>query len=375
MSKPAADLLALSMIVKDEAKTIERTLRSVKPYVDRWIIADTGSTDETRDVVRRAMKGVPGEVVEIPFTDFSTTRNAALDRCGKAAEFILWLDAEDVLDGGPALRAFLAREAQRREPDREAYYLRVESGIRWSSARVFRSRAGWRFKGAVHEVLVHPDRPPPVHRVPDVLVRHDRTGESAERTRRRWERDLVLLEGALGKDPADTRSAFYLAQTLSCLDRKEEAIAAYRRRAAMGGWNEEVYQSRMSIADLTAAIRPWNEALPLYLEAHATAPHRAEPLHAVALHYNAEAQHALALIFARRGADLALPVDDQLFVDEEVYRWKLADLVGSSAYWVGEYEMGEAAARAALRHRPDDPRLQKNLGYYLDRKKTPKKAR
>jgi glycosyltransferase involved in cell wall biosynthesis len=64
------DLLTLKMIVKDEAATIARTLRSVKPFVDRWIIADTGSTDATIEVVRRAMEDVPGELVTIPFTDF-----------------------------------------------------------------------------------------------------------------------------------------------------------------------------------------------------------------------------------------------------------------------------------------------------------------
>ena len=37
--------ITLCMIVKDETHVIERCLRSVAPFVDRYDITDTGSTD------------------------------------------------------------------------------------------------------------------------------------------------------------------------------------------------------------------------------------------------------------------------------------------------------------------------------------------
>jgi hypothetical protein len=84
------------------------------------------------------------------------------------------------------------------------------------------------------------------------------------------------------------------------------------------------------------------------------------------MHYDGLGQHALTFLFARRGAELPLPLRDTLFVDEEVYAWKLADLVGASAYWIGEHAIGEAAARRASEARPSDERLAKNLSYYTD---------
>lgn len=363
-------LLGLTMIVKDEARTIERTLASVKPHIDAWLILDTGSTDDTREVAARAMEGVPGEVREAPFIDFSTTRNHAIDLLGDRTEFFLWLDADDVLRGGDAIRRFLARERRLSGPDREAYYVRVDVGIRFDSARIARTSAGWRFRGAVHEVLMGPDRPPPSHRVPDAMIDHFADQVSGERSRARWERDVGLLSGAIARDPNDARSAFYLAQTFLWLGRLAEAEAAFRRRVDLGGWSEEVYQSKVGLADVAARRGDaFSEVLTRYLDAHAFAPHRAEPLHAIALHYNARGEHALSLLFARRGYEMPLPVKDTLFVDEEVYRWKLADLVGTSAYWVGEYALGEEAARKAVRAMPNDPRLKKNLEFYLARKK------
>ena len=362
------------MIVKDEAATIEKTLASIKPFLDRWIILDTGSTDDTRERVARAMEGVPGAIHEAPFIDFATTRNHALDLCGDETEFILWLDADDDVAFGTHLRAFLQREQGQTGIDREAYYVRVEASIRFDSARVFRSRAGWRFKGVVHEVLCHPNRQPPLHRVPNVLIRHVPTKVSAERSRQRWERDVTLLARALQQNPSDARSAFYLAQTYAWLGRNQEAEAALKRRIAMGGWYEEVYQSQMQLGLVLEALgRPWREVLETYLEAHATSPHRAEPLHAIAFHYNADKQHALCLLFARRGLEIPLPTQDRLFIDEEVYTWKLADLVGSSAFWVGALDLGEAAARQALRHKPDDARLKANLEHYLEHRRRQKK--
>ena len=362
-------LLTLCMIVKDEAHAVARTLRSAKPHIDRWVIVDTGSTDGTQAIVREVLEGVPGELFEASFVDFATTRNVALDRCGAETEFVMWMDADDVLEGGEALGSFLEGERSKRGADREAYFVRVDTGVRFDSPRILRARDGWRFVGVVHEVLCAPGKLPPTHRVPDALIRHVRTDLSKQRSVKRWERDVALLEGALERDPTDARAAFYLAETLFSLERYEEAIEAFERRVALGGWVEEVYQAKLHRAAAAEVLsKPWPEVLALYLDAHATAPHRAEALHAIAHHYNLSKEHALCFLFARRGYELPLPAGDHLFVDEGTYTWKLADLVGSSGYWIGEYALGEEALRKALRFRPDDLRLKQNLTFYVERK-------
>jgi hypothetical protein len=43
-------LLGLVMIVKNEAHGIRETLESFKPFIDRWTILDTGSTDGTQRI-------------------------------------------------------------------------------------------------------------------------------------------------------------------------------------------------------------------------------------------------------------------------------------------------------------------------------------
>jgi len=48
------------MIVKDEADVLERCFDSCRGLIDRWVICDTGSTDGTQDLIRRALAPTRG---------------------------------------------------------------------------------------------------------------------------------------------------------------------------------------------------------------------------------------------------------------------------------------------------------------------------
>ena len=60
-------LLALVMIVKDEAHTLGNTLLPLLPVIDAWYILDTGSTDGTQGIIRDTLRPVmPGNLLGIP---------------------------------------------------------------------------------------------------------------------------------------------------------------------------------------------------------------------------------------------------------------------------------------------------------------------
>ena len=89
--------LTLAMIVKNEEETLERCLKSVCPFVDEIIIADTGSTDKTKSVAAH----FTDKIFDFEWCDdFSAARNFAF---GKATgDYIMWLDADDVIEGDNA---------------------------------------------------------------------------------------------------------------------------------------------------------------------------------------------------------------------------------------------------------------------------------
>ena len=52
------------MIVKNEAASIVQTIESVKECVDRYCILDTGSTDNTIQLIQSSFGSIPGKVTQ-----------------------------------------------------------------------------------------------------------------------------------------------------------------------------------------------------------------------------------------------------------------------------------------------------------------------
>lgn len=372
-------LLTLCMIVRDEAHGIARTLQSAKPWIDRWCILDTGSTDGTPEIVEQELEDLTGDLHRAPFADFATSRNHLLALARDEQErgyaehptpFLLLLDADDILEGGEALRAWLTAEIDearaKPEPDREAFFVRTRLGpTMFGSARVVRAAEvgpnGWHYEGAMHEVLVHPCGRLPTITIPGATIRHERPAESAERTRARWKRDVDLLTAEIRHDDNSPRAWFYLARTYQSLGNLRVARVSFERRIELGGWPEEVFHAKLGRAQCLDG----DAQIAAFLDAAAFAPHRAEPLIELSNIYRNRGAYRLAFLFAREAHRLPMP-DDVLFVDADAHGWAAADCVAISAWYCGEREIGHAAAREALDKCPPEhrERCARTLAFY-----------
>jgi glycosyltransferase involved in cell wall biosynthesis len=106
--------LALNMIVKNESKIITRLFDSLAGIIDCYCICDTGSTDNTVQLITEyfAARDIPGRVIVEPFKNFEHNRTFALHACKDAAntgdtyaDYILLMDADMVLEKGPQFDA------------------------------------------------------------------------------------------------------------------------------------------------------------------------------------------------------------------------------------------------------------------------------
>jgi len=89
--------LALVMIARDEARCIERCLRSAEALVDEMLVLDTGSVDDTAALAR----GCGATVAHWSWRDdFAAARNAALDLT--SCDWRLVIDADEWIAGGGA---------------------------------------------------------------------------------------------------------------------------------------------------------------------------------------------------------------------------------------------------------------------------------
>ncbi len=84
--------ISLCMIVKNEEGVLGRCLDSVKGVADEIIIADTGSSDATKETAARYTE----QIFDVEWTDdFSAARNASFARA--SMDYCMWLDADDVM--------------------------------------------------------------------------------------------------------------------------------------------------------------------------------------------------------------------------------------------------------------------------------------
>lgn len=331
--------LCLCMIVKDEAAIIERCLRSVRPLISTWVIVDTGSSDGTQDVIRRFFADLPGELHERPWKSFGDNRTEAMQLARGKADYTLVMDADDELAIPPGW--------QLPPLDRDAYHLLLtQRGHSMYRAQLFRSALPWRYEGVLHE---YPTCDQPIRQAklsePRILM-HPDSARSSDPDK--YRKDARILEDALAREPDNTRYAFYLAQSYRDAGLHEQAIAAYRKRATMGGFPEEVWYSLFQVGQIgERAGRPADEVIAAYLTAFDNRPARAEAPCALARYLRMQGRHASAYVFARAAAELPRP-KDLLFLDELVYVARALDEQAMAAHHTGRHAEAARIAQALL---------------------------
>lgn len=283
--------IGLAMLVKDEAETLPETLPAILPAIDAWTIMDTGSRDNTRQVVRKLLADHPGELLERPFDGFGPSRTALLAAARDRSDYTLMLDADHVLHV----------HGDRPDLTADAYLLRIEDAWGGSLPLLTRSDHPFEYRGVAHSYLAS-DQSPTIEPT-DWLTVDGGPGASVEKL----ERDLELLTEEFAKNPNDPRTVFYLAQTHRDLDQPHEAIRFYRLRAEMDGFDEETYYARYQLGVLLSGHVGFAEGADELLKAWRSRPHRVEALRALAAH----AEHV---------ADKYPVPTDRLFVNPADYK-------------------------------------------------------
>lgn len=317
-------MIALTAIIKDEAKVAERWLRSVEGECAAWVIIDTGSTDDTKEVVEReaVRQRVSNRFKHHDWVDFGTNRTISLREAEKpfgvyehVAKWMLILDADEELLGSISYL----------DDEMDAYEIEVRQGnTAWWSVRLLRTGRGWEYVGAAHAV---PERKgtTKVGKIESATIHHHNDGGCKEGRR---ERNRELLEKAVAENPDDPRSWFYLAQECRDAGDKEAACEAYRRRIELVGWDEERWNAMFQRGVL---LEDNDEGIVQLQEAFRFRPARLEALYALMLRYRADQNYeAAAAVGAVAMAFNGGPPSDRLFVNAWMYEQGIQNEFGKA---------------------------------------------
>lgn len=315
------------MIVKNEAHCIEKCLESVKPFIDYWIICDTGSSDNTEEVIRKCLDGIPGEIHNHEWEDFSTNRNKALELAKDKADYIFIIDADDQL---------VAQTNPFQNLDALAYKILFHHGsIQYYRTQLISSTIDCKYVGVLHEYLEIPNGVE-TKTLNGCNIFYGATGARSKNPDK-YLHDAEAFEKALEKDPNNSRNVFYCAQSFRDANRLSKALTYYIKRSEMGGWNEEVYVSLLEAAKLTERIRPFDSPTveAAYLRAFNFYPKRVEALYYLIVYCRNRKFYDKAYFFSRIALSISKPTEG-LFVETACYDWKVNDELAIAAYYVGK---------------------------------------
>jgi glycosyltransferase involved in cell wall biosynthesis len=348
------------MIVRNEARIIRRSLKSVADYIACWVIGDTGSTDETPAIIEDFFRerGIPGELYHFPFENFEQARNEALRRARESAltfDYILLIDADMELQVSDAF--FRDRLTA------PAYSVSQHNSISYWNDRLVRRDTVARYRGVTHEYMEVPAGRERLHGIR--FVDHAEGSSRAEK----YERDTRLLRENLERDPNNVRSWFYLGQTYRDSRQWAEAVKAYQRRVELGGWSEEAWYAQLQVARCMLHQGNENGFVRNALAAWNLRPHRAEPLYDLARFHRDRGENVPATLFAVQGMRIPWPKDDSLFIEDSTYSWGLKEEYAISGYYVPEHIERAATVCDALALSPKVParvrnQARRNLRFY-----------
>ena len=316
--------ICLNMIVKNESKVILRLLNSVLPIIDSYCICDTGSTDNTIELIETFFKekNIIGRIVREPFKDFGYNRTFALNSCIGLpnADYLLLMDADMVLRINPKL----CTQKFRKSLIKDAYYIYQGSDdFFYKNVRILKNNPEYSYWGVTHEYVKLTPNSVLQDFEKDLIFIID-IGDGGSKTDK-FERDIRLLLKGLEEIPNNDRYTFYLANSYFSIDNYEKSIEYYKKRIEIGGWVQEVWYSYYSIGNCYKAMGDYVNAVHYWMEGYQYYPNRIENLYKIVEYYRLKGKNVLSHIFYEL-ADYQRSIDktnDHLFLEKSIYEYKL----------------------------------------------------
>lgn len=334
--------IGLCMIVKNESHIIHESLTATLPLIDTYCIVDTGSTDDTIRKIKSFYEehGVIGEVHERPWKNFGHNRSEALALCDGKMDYILVIDADDLIawEGNGKLDL---QDILRTNPNIVNFKIR-QGDLVYTRMQCFKANDGWKYVGVLHE---YPSNGKPnnktVNAPPTMFMTSRRLGDRSRCTDK-MKRDIAVLLKGVEEEPDNERYVFYLAQSYRDDGQVDKAVEWYTKRYEMGRWYEERYMSAYNIAKLTNS-KEWA------WKAHECNPKRIECLVSYLSYcrgtnkFNRE-----ILAMAVYASTIPKPTDQHLFLENDVYDWKVWDELSIIAFYCGRKDIAKKASEKLI---------------------------
>ena len=344
------------MIVRDEEEVLARCLESVREIADEIIIVDTGSRDRTREIARQFTDRVYSfEWID----DFAAARNFSFSKA--EMDYILWLDADDVLLEEDRQKFLTLKEEL--DPSADVvmmpYHTAFDEAGRpvftYERERLLRRARGFRWQGAVHEVIVPAGKI--VHAAAAVTHRKCRPGDP--------DRNLRIFERQLARgERLDARQQYYYARELAAHGRDREAagwFTGFLERE--DGWVENRIGACLDLAACCRRLGDPERACAALTRSFSFGLPRAEICCALGLHFLEKGRLSEAVYWYQAARHCPPPSADGFCQPDY---WDFIPCMQLCVCFdrLGNREMAVLFHEKAKRLKPENPSVQLNERYF-----------
>lgn len=347
--------ISLCMIVKNEENTIGRCLDSVKDIVEEINIVDTGSSDRTKEVLKKYTK----RIYDFEWVyDFAKARNFAFQQATK--DFILWLDADDVFlpEDQEKLKELKKNLDFTTDSVTMDYNLSTDQhGNVLTSLkrnRLVKRTNHFQWIGAVHEYL----------EVAGTIF-HSNVAVTHKSLHHDTNRNLLIYERQLANNVAfSPRELFYFANELKDHQMYQRAIEYYEKfLLTEKGWVEDNISACSRLADCFFELGDYKKELESILRSFQYDHPRSEFCCRLGFYFLKKKELNAAIFWYKLATEIKLPSHNLSLQYPKFSTW-LPHLQLCVCYdQLGQHKIANEHNEKARQFRPDDPRILQNKKY------------
>lgn len=353
--------ISLCMIVKNEEAQLARCLSSVRGIADEILITDTGSTDATKEIARQ----FTDKVFDFPWEDdFSKARNASFAHA--SMEYILWLDADDVLleDDRKKLKAL----KESLDGTVDAVMMQYHTGFDAAGNVTFRYYRERLVKRARHFVWKEP-----VHEYLEVYGKVIQSAIAVTHQKLKSAvpgRNLAIYERILAEGGAlSPRGLYYYARELKDSRQYEKSAHFFEQFFDGGkGWVEDQITACESLAVCYAQMGQREKQLQALTRSFVYDTPRAELCCALGYAWKAAGDYQKAAFWFRLALTLQKPKNCWGFLREDCWGYIPCMELTVCYDQLGMPDTAEQCNELAAQFKPDDAAVQYNRTYFRARK-------
>lgn len=353
--------ICLNMIVKNESRIIKRLLQSVLPIIDTYVICDTGSTDDTPNIIKSFFDehNIPGKVITEPFKNFGYNRTFALKAARGKATYALLLDADMI---------FKVESSFNKQALKSSAYQIIQKGgnLSYYNTRLIRLDIDAKCLGPTHEYY---DLPPGSNNDKLDSLWIDDIGDGGSKGDK-FERDIRLLKQGIEEEPANGRYYFYLANSYFNCGRNNECISYYEKRIELGGWSEEIFYSHLNLGHAYMKIGNPEKAIFIWMNGYNTHPVRSETIYEICKYYREKGKNKIAMAFCMLGKNIPYPKNDSLFIHTDVYETGFDYELSILGYYNNYQDMHKVCCRLMNKSGQNYNNLLSNYKFYTPKLKS-----